>query len=206
MFAGAALGQLKELGEWIKHPHSDPPALAAESARIRSLRPRDLATSVDDGLFLVQRPTVDATIPATVHGADGPSTEVAGAAGLEAALRELAAPFLAANDVRYKFKIFRVMPDGDAIATHAYFALSGRIATGMIEENSTWIVRWQPNGREPPLLQSVNVARFERVTIESPTGTLFADCTQAVIGDTDGFQAQLAHGFNYWLERKRSPR
>ena len=32
VFAGAALGQLKELGEWIKHPHSDPPALAAESA------------------------------------------------------------------------------------------------------------------------------------------------------------------------------
>ena len=85
--------------------------------------------------------------------------------------------------------------------TRQYFALSGRTSGKLLEENATWVARWDADAR----LQSLAVEDFERV--ESRSGQpLFSDCTAAALGENRAYQEQLLYGFNYWLEQLQDSR
>ena len=121
--------------------------------------------------------------------------------GLVKALRELAAPFEDARDMRFKFKVFGVHRSASAVVTRQYFALSGRTSTGVVEQNATWITRWTPVGQDAaPKLAWIGVEDFEQVRTHQ-AGPLFADCTASILGKNSCYEEQFLLGFNYWLER-----
>ena len=196
VFAAAAASQLDQLGEGVVHPERIEAkrvgALAAVTFACSSLRPQTLKTVIEDDVFRVERKS----------RGDNALDRFRGSSGLVKAIRQLAAPLDGATDVRFKFNIFRVNQSANTVTTRQYFQLSGRTAEGMMEENATWLIHWQPGTEvSPPLLESIEVQRFERVSTRHPAGPLLADCTSAVLGGTDCFENQLLRGFNHWLER-----
>ncbi len=70
-----------------------------------------------------------------------------------------------------------------------------------VQQSAIWICRWDTTASDQaPLLQSVSVVDYERVTRPRPDA-VFADCTEAILGDNDSYHQQLAYGLDHWLKR-----
>ena len=77
----------------------------------------------------------------------------------------------------------------------------------MIEQNSTWVIRWSPaTDQQPPLMQSIEVENHEMVQSNSEQGPLFADCSEAILKGNDCYRPQLLRGFNHWLQTSQRRR
>lgn len=134
-----------------------------------------------------------------------------GAEGLITALRAATEPFAGASDVRYKVKVFRVIPASGEVTTRQFVSISGRTKTGTIEQNATWDVGWKlgTDGTKPRM-RWLRVVDFEQVQSSLPhvpEGTLFADCTRSVLGKNPCYADQFLRGINHWFSRlqDRSP-
>ena len=130
-----------------------------------------------------------------------------GPAGLSAAARDVAAIFQDAVDVRSKFKLVRLELSDHDISTRQLVTISGRTATGVLEQHATWLAKWtKGSGDELPSLLRIEVQQFEQVTSRSTLGPLFVDGTASILGKNDSFQQQLLFGMNHWLQRIQDTR
>lgn len=158
-----------------------------------ALRPAAPETAFEDETFTIQRWTPAGKTSEEKH---------AGAAGIQQALRELIHPFRGASDVHVKFKLIHVELDGHDVTTRQYFHLSGRTATGMLQQSATWSTDWYwPERKELPKLTAIAVERFEEVAVKHPDGPLFADCTESVLSSNGSYYEQLTFGINHWASR-----
>jgi len=132
-----------------------------------------------------------------------------GPQGFSDATKELLSVFQPAENIRSKFKMFRVNKDADSnyIDTTLYVALTGRNGREMVEQNATWSIRWLPGkDKTPPRMDSISVDDFEIVRTAGSDGALFAECTPAVLDANDCYEPQILRGFNHWLQTSQRRR
>jgi hypothetical protein len=208
-FHEKAKKQLDKIGQLLVHPRS------IERQRLASLVTVDFScaelipTSVEpvsqDSVFLVERMTSEASSGGTPREAlDQATGAFQGAMGLAEALKQAGAEFADAHDVRVAFKVFHVELHPNGVTTRQYLSLSGENNNGVIEHHATWTIHWQiatPKTKAPPKIQRIEVNDFEKIQTNNASGPLFADCTEAVLGQNDSYHQQFAHGLNHWLER-----
>ena len=197
----AANRQLAVLAGLLKHPDQlDAAALAellADDFSCGDLRPSEMQNAFDDAPLLVERGVIDAAAvgeePVGTHRGSG---------GLLTALDVLLEPLHEATDIHAKFKLYNVNPSANSFTTRQLFSASGHTATGMVEQNATWLVRWvRPSPTAPPKIAWIGVEDFEQVTSRTGGGALFSDVTEAVLGATSAYGEQLSYGTDYWLDR-----
>jgi hypothetical protein len=197
-FHDRASKQLNKLGALLLRPEQvnaeTVGELVTEGFSCEPLRPRNLQTVFEDHVLKAERGLIDAAAvekeqAGSQHGRDG----------FMDALQQLAKPLLGATDLRFKFKVIRVLPAADAVTTHQYFSISGLTNNGVVEQNATWIIRWLPDAA--PRMQWIGVTDFEEVATRDSRGPLFADCTESVLGRNASYRQQMLWGCNYWLER-----
>lgn len=199
-FTAAAMQQFEKLKGVLTHE----PAFAdsalqfivANDARFGKLLPDNLETTFRDSAIHVQRAKAIDPLGAGEQAR-------AGIAGLAQSLRELLAPFQTSETTRLKIKIFRVEKNTDSIQTLQTLEVFGPIDEGVREITAIWVARWDAN-TQPPTLKDLAVTEFE--TAHCARGGLFADCTESVLAQTDGFQNQLLRGYNHWLNRSQFQR
>jgi len=173
--------------------------LVAADFTCQSLRPDKLITVFRDKTIRVQRSGIDNAQPAPPF-----PDKLRGADGLAAALRKLREPLVGAKDLRFKFKLFRVLRSAESITTRQYFSISGRTASGLVEQNATWSARWSKDNKGgPPRLAWIGVEQFEQAESLGAGGALFSDCTESVLSGNDAYRAQICRGTNYWLPRSQ---
>ena len=197
----AAERQLALLAGLLKNPgRLDVAALAellTDDFSCGDLRPSEVQTVFDDKPLLVERGVIDTAAVAERSAGDHQGIE-----GLSAALAALVEPLRAATDVHTKFKLYNVEVSDESFTTRQYFAISGRTATGMVEQNTTWLIRWvRPSPTAPPKIAWIGVEEFEQVRSQTPGGPLFADVTEAVLSANPVYRGQLSYGTDHWLER-----
>ncbi|HMP78495.1 MAG TPA: VCBS repeat-containing protein [Pirellulaceae bacterium] len=197
--------QLSQLGKLLLSPDQIAEdrlaTLAVESFVGDPLIPDQLVEVFQDSNFVIERMSSMDLVQAESAG-----QKYQGLDGFATALRSLAANFEGARDVRYKFKVFRVEPARDSVMTVAYFSISGRTDSGVLEHNATWRNRWQPAvDKQSPRLMSIQIEEFESVRTLSG-GPLFADCTRSVLERNESYASQLLRGNDYWADRIHNKR
>ena len=133
---------------------------------------------------------------------DDPVDSFRGPQGLAEALNGLADALQRERNVRVKFKVVRIEPSSTSIRTSAYYEASSRTPRGTVQQNAVWDARWRRSSEDESLrLVSVRVHDFEEVVVHCASQTLFADCTEAVLGANAAYRDQLRFGVGYWSER-----
>ena len=201
-----AKAQLKKLGKLLvgskQIEEVDLASLVSEEFSCWPLQPRSLQTVFRDKALHVERATLDPE--STNTQSPGPYW---GPHGLAEALRELARPFRGAKDLRFEFKLFHVQPAADSVTTRQYIAISGRTASGVIEQHATWSARWASGlNTASPRLNWIGVEDFEQVRSKNAQETLFSDCTESVLAGNACYKDQFLRGFEHWLERTQDIR
>ncbi len=212
VLAEEANKQLKVLAKLLTHPteinDSSSDALISDGFSCQPLYPASPDVAHQDSVFRVVRLKTD-------NQSQGDPTASAesdphhGAAGLTAALKQLAAPFADAEPESFitKFKIFRIHNTDDGFRTRQYFSISAAGPEGMIEAHATWFIDWsKPSEYSKLRIRRIVVEQFELTETKSPDGKLLADCTESVLRKTDAYQDQLRRGLNHWIERAQQRR
>ena len=212
--AASTNSQLKALAKVILKARTlDTSQLAAELAPLVAndfacghLRPQGLVDVFDDGAIVVSRSKEkDATDQADTK-------EHLGKAGLAQALKALVQPWEDKETAWCKFKQFLIEPGADTIRSTSYYELGSRQKSIEIKDiekerqgtgqHARWVCRWEPGtGDQPPRLLGIEVSDFEETVARSQHGTIFSDCTVAVLGHHADIENQLFHGTNYWRGR-----
>jgi hypothetical protein len=208
--SAAADKVLKQLGTYLTDPeHLDAAKLEkylAPQFACGPLLPPTRVTVFRDAVFHIERGRVDKQVAANAP------EPYQGARGLAQALQELTAPLKGATDIHTKFKLFRIQPtSSDTFTTVQFFAYSGHLPKGMVEQNATWEMLWRLEGTsadpasKSARLLGIQVNDVELAHSTQPKG-LFADCTRAVLEKNDCYQKQFLHGMNTWFERIQDTR
>ena len=201
VFNSQAGTQLSHLGHAIEEPsHLSADSLAevcSPQFACDSLRPAATESAYADRVFQVERSPWQGS-PERSEGDEA----FQGPGGLAEALRLALGPLAEGERLHCKFKLFHVTPAQGYIETTQYFSVSGEVAGQVIEQTSTWVMHWtKASGEELPKLLWIGQAAFEEVTADQEGGFVFADCTQAVVGETEAFQEQLGYSLDYWRMR-----
>ena len=193
--------ELKKLAMILEHPAELGPerlaALVAHEFVGGPLRPQRLRrVFADDALLVLRQAEDSAEEPrATSRVSRGPEGFAISLAGLLAPLRQ-------ASDIHAKFEVVGVEPSGDRVATRQILSLSGHTPSGTVEIHSTWESAWQIRGDGTIRLTSLTASDYEETTLEAAgEGTLFSDCTEAVLAGNSSFEQQILQGPSYWLGR-----
>lgn len=174
--------------------------IVAEQFTGDRLRPATLSTAFDHGSVKVLRPN-GAIGQAAPPAANARSDAVRSRAGLRDALRRLREPFTNKQQVRVKFKVFRVDLQPTGASTMVYFHSFGTGKRGSVQQNATWRCRWlRETGDAAPLLTQITLVDYEEV-VRSGSAAMFADCTEAVLGKTRAYRQQLSFGIDHWRAR-----
>ncbi len=192
VFNNQAGKQLKKLGKIIAHPETaneTASEIVDPNFTSKPLRPSTLITVFDDTSFTVKRPPLKSP-PPVIHRGIG---------GFVKIIENLAKPFDHTTDLRFKFKIFRVMRNDNHVITRQYFALSGLTDQGVLEYNATWLITWKTRGESLPVIVNIEVEEFEQVTSHAKVGKLLSDSTESVLGDNSSYHEQFLHGYPEFL-------
>lgn len=203
-FSAEAGDFLKKLGKLVL-AQPDPQELqplVGEQFSCAPLFPSDRRVVFDDGSLVVERMSAsEQTVPEAEK-----ATSYSGLDGFALAIKSLLVTFDGAKDVRWKFKVFRVGHDGDSMVTQQFVSLSGRTSDSIIEQNATWLIHWHVTPENKPQLESIKVTDFEQATYNRSGESIFADCTQSVLGRNACYQSQFLRGMNHWLNRSPDTR
>ena len=195
-FNEAAGDQLKQLAKLLEHPeeisNQQLNRLAADTFTCPALRPGTLVEVFRDDSLRVQRSN------GTVQESD--AAEFQGPDGLREAASRFARLFSAGID-RVKFKLFKVESTGGRTATTLFFHAFGSIDDGALQCNATWKVDWEIESGAAPRLKGIQVRQYEEVVHHGTPGVMFADCTEAVLGDTDCYREQFLYATDHWRAR-----
>jgi hypothetical protein len=85
-----------------------------------------------------------------------------------------------------------------------YVDVDGAGQTGRVSQTASWRTHWLPTGGDWQL-SGIELKDFEEtVALGSTGGRQFADVTEAVLGTTDAWQAQILRDVNHWRTRVES--
>jgi len=170
--------------------------LCSDEFRCTPLRPKKLESVFEDDTLQVRRP-LD-----TLSVLDRSERLGTGLERFAQALKSLSAPFSTADRPHGKFKNFRVqLVDEEFANTTAYYEMAGKTAEGLLQQNGTWECRWWRIPDKNPVLVSIELTQYEESLGKNSSGTMFADCTEAVLGANASYANQLLYGVEHWLER-----
>ena len=165
-----------------------------------ALRPESLETVFHDESLTVKRPTSE-SLPTRSKKGDG------GQARFPEALREFKQPIPDFVARKCDFKITRIEPLATGYSTRVLFSFSGNNTDSVVEQNGELVVDWRLSANaDPPKILKIRMEQFEQVRMAGKGGTLFADCTESVLGRNRCYREQLLLGFNYWLNRGQDKR
>ncbi len=201
VFTSAAMKQFEKLKKVLTHgPFEDKAVefIVAPDATIQKLLPTKLETTFHDSTLDVQRAAI---IDAATNDVGGESER--GSVGFAKSLRDLIAPFNDPEKTRMKFKVFRVEKESDSINTQQTVEIFGPTKDGVQEINAIWTAHWS-NDLEHPVIKSISVTQYE--TVVRVGKTIFSECTESVVGQTEGFKNQLLQGYNHWLDQSQAQR
>ena len=192
-FNQQANSRLKQLGKLVTSPEfkaSHFAELSATSFAATELQPEDLERAYQGQVFEVERLSQDFQLSRE-------STSIA------AAFKPLWERFGQLQDPHFKFKVFRVSEDGDEFITKQYVQFSGFSEGHSVEQNSTWIIGWQPNRPNgAPTIAWIELVDFEQVTsTQAGGGRLLVDCTRSVLQSVPAYESTLLPGIGHWRER-----
>ncbi|MCP3958590.1 MAG: VCBS repeat-containing protein [bacterium] len=192
-FQSAAGAQLRRIKDYLGHPSDASRTGLGELVTAdfagAELRPTDLREVWNRGSIRVSRASAAQDL------------RYRGAAGLAAALDRLVGPLADHAEPRVKFKIVHVDLRAGEATTRQIFSLTGRTASGSIEQHATWEAEWAlaPEGESPRLRRLKAVGDFEENRFDGDTGTLFSDRTAGVLGHNASWDDQLRRGTWSWL-------
>ncbi|MDG1808697.1 MAG: VCBS repeat-containing protein [Pirellulaceae bacterium] len=168
--------------------------LASADVVVHSVLPAEPDTVFENSQLTVRRLPGD--------GAEPPVSPPVGTgmSALADSLKTLIEPYVDRNNLRLKWKVFRVNPGEKTVTTQQTLEIFGETAEGFREENATWQCEWTVEKK--PHLKSVRLVDYE--SVDAKDQLLFADCTTSLFGDADSYQNQLLRGFNYWLGRRQT--
>lgn len=198
VFNGAASAQLKILGKLISREGliaaSELSSVVAPGIVSSSLRPQPLELVFEDSTFSVYRgpPLADDIEKQSLY---------TGRSEFNKAFQAFRAPFAGTSKFHAKFKVIHVSVEQDSATTTVLYQAGGVTPRGVVQQGATWKCKWQIRGTEPPLLTRLDVTDFEEVTRRGDVGTLFDDCTEAVLGKNPSFHKQLLPSQNHWRAR-----
>ena len=168
--------------------------LASADVMVHSVLPAEPDTVFENSQLTVRRLSGDVTeAPASPPLGTGMSA-------LADSLNTLLKPYVDRNNLRLKWKVFRVNPGEKTVTTQQTLEIFGETAEGFREENATWLCEWTVENK--PHLKSVRLLDYE--SVDAKDQLLFADCTTSFFGNADSYQNQLLRGFNYWLGRRQT--
>lgn len=175
--------------------------LLATDFGCEALVPEQLQLAFEDQVLRVERGVFPADTDRTLELApvQASALPLQGSNGFQQAVEQWHSAIQGAHDLHMKFKVFRVLPLDGEVVTHALVEVEGHTPTGMVEQHSTWIMSWDQS--EKPLLRSIQVNSFEQVTSRHEGGTLFADCSESVLGANESYRRQLLQGYQDWLQQ-----
>jgi len=196
-FSDQATSLLKSIGKLLGHPEKlDEEKLSSmvlDDFVSEPLRPDELTTVFEGQAMTVRRQE------ARDESSDD-DRRFHGAAGLATALQELIAALDPTSETRAAFKVFNVeLSEGEA-TTRVYFQASAETSQGHAQQNATWDCRWAlPEGDAAPRLRSLTVQDYEETLLKKgQPGSLFEDCTAAVLEAEPSYQQQLLYGVHDW--------
>jgi hypothetical protein len=192
----------KTLKKWAALMSADAPidiaaleTFLAPGFRVGRLRPDSLDRVDHQASFQVSRPSGGALERAR-------SLDRTGAPGFRESLLELCEPLAGATSRRFTTKTIFVHSDEVPLRTYVRVETASRLPRGAVQQISYWSCRWElPPGEDPGRLESITLEGFEEVEARGPTGTLFADCTVAVLSKNAAWERQLRIGSEEWLSR-----
>ncbi len=204
----SAGGQFKKIGAKITGPVPegaagavDLRAVAADDFRCEQLVPGQMQRVFEDGVLTVDRQPVPGAAPLL---GTGDEVGYRGAKGLKAALGEITKALGPVEQVRCKIKVVGIEMDAEGFSTKVDFQASGRGDAHGRQINATWMCQWAyprdaDEGR--PRLRAIAVQAYEQVTIRAPGGTLYRDCTAALMADVAHYGEQVLRSVPYWSSR-----
>ena len=145
--------------------------------------------------------TVFQTNAITVLRGESHAGHYEGVSGFVKALNALKTSLHDAQQVRVKFKQFRLEPQNGFAATTDYVSISGFLGDRVIEQHMTWKCRWQLSVNGRPFLVSIESSDYEQVVCRGPSRTMFVEYTAAVLGEASTANEQLSHGTLHWIKR-----
>ena len=196
--AEAAKAQLNRITVLLEQPDrinsDDLSGIVASEFSCGQLWPVSFHEVFRDGAIKVRRGDVpNETATTVIHE---------GLAGFTEALQTLARSLRQISDLQVTFKIFRVVESSTtSVEVSAFFEASGPTSNGVLQRTSIWDTRWSHSGGSAPRLIAVEPREIEEVTVKSDRPTLFADCTESVLGSNRSYQEQLRYGAGYWIQR-----
>ncbi len=164
--------------------------LVASDVSFQSLRPVETETVFNDAAFTVRR---------NKNTADE-SKKIASAEKFGEQLASLLSFVTNVRDVKTKVKVFKVNQQDSQLVTSAYMQTWATADEGTIQSNATWDCVWNV-GPKNVTLQSLKIRDYLEVvgSQANDAGPMFADCTEAVLGNTSGFRDQLVPSMDQWL-------
>lgn len=202
-FSEVASNQWKQLGKLIASSKELSPSqvgfLVADDFSCNHLLPQSTETQFSDGLFEVQKGSLDAS--------DQPPSDgiYRGASGFVQAIQELL-PQPEQGSERQEFKIVRAEIEGASAVTRQHVAFAGRCKDGFEETHATWVAGWERRaGSQAPRLRWLKAISFERSRCQSGDRPLLIDCTSQFLGENQELRRQLLHGYDHWLGRIQMP-
>ncbi len=188
---------LKQLAKLLKLPMG-PTAeqisqIAAADFQSGPLYELDGVSVYTDGVLDVRRTAADA--------AQQPQTIYRGPGGLLDAVGQLLSQLGETEKRAVKFKQFRINLDEGKVRSTAYFHAFAVTPSGPVEINSTWELHWRTLDDNRVQMTHIQVSDFEQTSARIEQPTLFADCTEAVLGDSPRYREQLAYNVSDWRER-----
>ena len=207
VFSANANKVLKKLSALMEDPakvnaEQLAPLLSA-SFSCRQLLPAVRRSAFRGNTFNVERAT-----PVAEGNAGVVPGNFLGPSGFANAIGALAEPLKQATRLHCSFKVFRIVPGPDSVTTLQYVTLTGHTPRGTIEQHATWKIQWHstdaPNAL--PEISGIDVTEFEQVRTTHDRGTLFADCTESILGRNESYREQMLRGMNDWFERIQDKR
>ena len=204
LFSNHAGKQLKKLGALLQDPQAmttdDIKSLVDPGFQCSRLAPETMETLFKDETLHAVRWRSDRLSEKSRE------SEFNGASGFREALKGLMQPFIAAKTIRTKFKIFRVEPTGQRVVTRQYAEIAGFFDDGTLELHTDWLAEWDNQNPNTPMLVSVTLMGMEQVRTQIPSGALFADCTESILGNNPCYRDQFLRGYMYWLSASQQMR
>lgn len=211
VFTNEAMKQLKTLGTLLIDSgdidHTTVVSLVTEDFSCGSLIPSHLTTVFDNQHLKVARiPSAPAGPKPLEQPPEKSELPNQGAEALVEGLSHTVDSLAGAKNLRFKFKVFRVITTPDQTLTRQYFSISGNTTSGTVEQHATWDISWTPGTEEAsPRMRWLRVVEFEQVESRQPNGAIFTDCTESVLGGNRSYSEQFLRGMNHWLGRIQTP-
>ncbi|MDC0934965.1 VCBS repeat-containing protein [Pirellulales bacterium] len=193
-FAAQASSQLKKLGHSMELGQADSQLLESmvtSDFSGASLRPAELTEAFRDASLVVSQ-------------AKDPSDQrLTGKSGFAKSTIDLTAVLEGCTNRHVKFKLVGVdRQSATEASTRVLFEATGVRQSMALQQTAVWNIRWKHSASNGlPLITSIIVDDYQEVSAQCDHATLFADCTEAVLGGVTAFEQQIRPGADYWMRR-----